>query len=101
MENNQRNSPQRNHGQDTKNDILRRTYRALFEKPKSRRMVATEIGYTDQTFMVTKPILDLIKSGRAQVVGMMKCSRSGEFVQAVTTNPAYFEIPKYKQGELF
>lgn len=101
MENNQRNSPKRNQGKDTKNKIAKRLYLALFKEPKSRRMAATEIGYPDQTFMVTDIICEWIKSGKAQVVGMIHCTRSGRKVEAVTTNPEFFEEPKYKQGELF
>ncbi|MGO3183158.1 MAG: hypothetical protein ACTIJ9_10030 [Aequorivita sp.] len=76
--------------QDTKEKEVKQLYKILYKKPISRRMAATELGYTDQTYMVTQNILDMIESGRAQVVGRIKCERSQNFVEAVTTNPAYF-----------
>lgn len=87
------------HGLDfTKNDtckykqkeLNKRLYKALFTKPLSRRMAATKIGYTDQTYMVTQTISDWIKQGKAAVIGQIKCSRSGRFVEKITTNPDLF-----------
>lgn len=63
----------------------------LFKKPISRRMAATALGHPDLTYMVTQDVSDMLKSGRAQVVGRIKCERSKRFVEAVTTNPEYFK----------
>jgi len=86
--------------QDSKKDaeIL---FKALYLKPISRRMAATKIGYPDQTFMVTQSVYDWIKQGRAQVIGVTKCERSGRFVQAVTTNPNFFNSIKDNQLKMF
>ena len=65
----------------------------LHARPITRRMAATELGYPDQTFMVTQNIFDLIVSGRAQVVGKMRCERSGHFAEAITSNPKHFIKP--------
>ena len=77
-------------GKDTKKDYTKELYNLLYNKPSSRRMVATELGFTDQTYMVTQCISDWIKQGKAMVIGSIKCSRSGRFVEAVTTNPKLF-----------
>lgn len=82
----------------TKNDYTKELYNLLYNKPLSRRMVATELGYTDQTYMVTQLIYDWIKQGKAKVIGAIKCSRSGRFVEAVTTNPELF--PKSNNNQL-
>ena len=82
-------------GKDTKKDYTKELYSLLYKKPLSRRMVATELGFTDQTYMVTQCISDWIKQGKAMVIGSIKCSRSGRFVEAVTTNPKLF--PKSNQ----
>lgn len=65
-------------------------FEALYNKPISRRMAATNIGYADQTYMVTQFIFDWIKAKKAEVVGTIKCERSLRYVQAVTTNPNLF-----------
>ncbi|GEM_PF-3170212 len=77
-------------GKYTKKDFTKELYSLLYKQPKSRRMVATELGFTDQTYMVTQCISDWIKQGKAMVIGSIKCSRSGRFVEAVTTNPKLF-----------
>ena len=82
-------------GKYTKKDFTKELYSLLYKKPLSRRMVATELGFTDQTYMVTQCISDWIKQGKAMVIGSIKCSRSGRFVEAVTTNPKLF--PKSNQ----
>ena len=66
-------------------------YKTLWQ-PKSRRMAATEIGYEDQTYMVTQRVSDWIKEGKAAVIGRIRCSRSKRWVQSVTTNPDLFPI---------
>ncbi len=85
-------------GKDTKKDYTKELYNLLYNKPSSRRMVATELGFTDQTYMVTQFIYDWIKQGKAMVIGNIKCSRSGRFVEAVTTNPELF--PKSNNNQL-
>jgi hypothetical protein len=44
-------------------------------------------------------IYDWIKQGKAYVIGKMKCTRSGRYVEAITTNPKLF--PKSAQLNLF
>lgn len=80
-------------------DIYKNLFEVLHTKPISRRMAATAIGYTDQTYMVTQTISDWIRDGRASVVGQIKCTRSDKWVQAITTNPELF--PKPNQTKLF
>jgi hypothetical protein len=77
----------------TKKDDAQRLFDILFQKPISRRMAATLLGYEDQTFMVTQSIYDWIEEGKVQVIGLIKCERSGQFVQGVTNNPKYFTKP--------
>lgn len=88
-------------GKYTKNDYTKELYDLLYKKPLSRRMVATELGYIDQTYMVTQYISDWIKQGKAMVVGVIKCSRSGRNVEAVTTNPELFPKPNNNQLTMF
>lgn len=83
-------SSKRRQAQYKKEADKKQLYKILYEKPISRRMAATALGYPDQTYMVTQPIIDMIKSGKAQVVGKMKCERSPRIVEAITTNPEYF-----------
>jgi hypothetical protein len=85
-------------GKDTKKDYAKELYNLLYKKPLSRRMVATELGFTDQTYMVTQFIYDWIKQGKAMVIGVIKCSRSGRKVEAITTNPELF--PKSNDNQL-
>ena len=42
----------------------------------TRRMLATELGYTDQTFMVTQDIEDLRELGKVFEIGKKRCERS-------------------------
>jgi hypothetical protein len=86
-------------GKDTKKGYTKELFKLLYKKTLSRRMAATELGFTDQTYMVTPFILDWIKQGKAAVIGVIKCNRSGRIVQAITTNPDLF--PKSNQLELF
>lgn len=86
---------------NTKKDYTKELYDLLYNKPLSRRMVATELGYTDQTYMVTQFIYDWIKQGKAMVIGGIKCSRSGRIVEAVTTNPELFAKSDNNQLTLF
>jgi RNA:NAD 2'-phosphotransferase (TPT1/KptA family) len=76
---------------DSKLELSKALYSVLYEKPKSRRMAATETGYPDMTYMVTNPVKRWIEQGRAQVIGGVRCSRSGRKVEAVTTNPELFK----------
>jgi hypothetical protein len=84
---------------DKQKKYVKLLYKELFDSAVSRRMAATNIGYTDQTYMVTQYINDWIKQGKAAVIGHIKCSRSGRFVERVTTNPDLF--PKSNQLNLF
>lgn len=83
-------SKSKQQAQDTKEKREKQLRKILFAKPITRRMAATALGYPNQTYMVTQPIFDLIKSGQAQVVGRMRCEQSTHMVEAVTTNPKYF-----------
>lgn len=76
--------------QDTKEKREKQLCKILFARPITRRMAATQMGYPDQTYMVTQLIFDLIKDGRAQVVGQMRCERSTNIAEAITSNPEYF-----------
>ncbi|MGJ8685765.1 MAG: hypothetical protein ACSHWW_14130 [Nonlabens sp.] len=80
-------------------EFKRALFNLLFDEPCSRRMAATKLGYTDQTYMVTQTIYDWIKEGRAAVVGQIKCHRSNRLVQSITTNQDLF--PKSNQLTLF
>jgi len=88
-------------GKYTKNDYTKELYDLLYKKPLSRRMVATELGFTDQTYMVTQYIFDWIKNGKAMVIGVIKCTRSGRKVEAITTNPELFPKSKNNQLKMF
>lgn len=88
-------------GKYTKKDYTKELYNLLYKKPLSRRMVATELGFTDQTYMVTQFIYDWIKQGKAMVIGNIKCSRSGRFVEAITTNPELFPKSNNNQLKMF
>ena len=98
MKNRQQNNPCNTQSQGTKKEYTNELFNVLLREPISRRMAATEIGFPDQTYMVTQLIYDWINQGKAQVVGKIKCDRSKRFVQAVTTNPDFFVKPI--QGEL-
>lgn len=86
-------------GKNTKKSYTKELFNLLYEEPLSRRMVATKLGFTDQTYMVTPYILKWIKQGKADVIGFIKCNRSGRIVQAISTNPDLF--PKSNQLKLF
>jgi hypothetical protein len=87
---NHKNTPNIRQDKDTKKGYTKKLFEMLSKKTMSRRMAATELGYIDQTYMVTPFILDWIKQGKAAVVGTIKCSRSGRLVEAITTNPNLF-----------
>jgi hypothetical protein len=86
---------------DTKNGYTRELYNLLYKKTLSRRMAATELGFIDQTYMVTPYILNWIKEGKAMVIGVIKCDRSGRMVEAITTNPNLFIKSSSNQLNLF
>lgn len=83
-------SKSKQQAQYTKEKREKQLCKILFERPITRRMAATQMGYPDQTFMVTQLMFDLIKSGKVQVVGQMRCERSTKIAEAVTSNPEYF-----------
>ena len=84
MENNQLNNPNafqhKRQGQDKEKEYVKQLFKLLQKQPLSRRMAATLVGFPDQTYMVTQFIYDWIKQGKAQVIGSIKCKRSGRFV---------------------
>lgn len=88
-------------GKDTKKEDAKKLFEVLYRHPMSRRMGATEIGYTDQTYMVTQFIYDWIRQGKAQVIGSIKCSRSQRIVECITTNPELFTAIISNQLDLF
>jgi hypothetical protein len=90
MENTNNNPLYNKHYKDTKKEDAIKLFNALIKEPLSRRMAATLIGYPDQTYMVTQLIFDWIAQGKAQVIGTIKCNRSGRFVQKITTNKELF-----------
>lgn len=99
---NQNNNPiNKSKGKSTKESDRKRIEQELKDRPMTRRMLATYIGYTDQTFMVTQAVRDLIKLGNAQVIGKMKCERSNHLAQVVTTDPHLFNNICSNQLSLF
>lgn len=88
-------------GKDTKEAHAKQLFQILHKVPISRRMAATYLGYTDQTYMVTQLINDWLKSGRAEIVGSVKCERSFRLVEAVTTNSDFFIKKKTNQLKMF
>ena len=96
---NQNNNPNKRHHQDKKKNQAKKLYSILYNRPISRRMAATQLGFTDQTYMVTQIIIDWLAQGKAAVVGKVKCSRSNQYVEAVSTNPNLF--PKSNQLKMF
>ena len=85
----------------SKKDYAKKLFEVLSNEPISRRMAATKIGFIDQTFMVTQLIYDWIKNGKAQVVCSVKCSRSGRFVEGITTDQEKFISPITNQLNIF
>jgi hypothetical protein len=103
MENKPQNSPKSfgdDKGKDTKKDYSKRLYSILSKEPMSRRMAATMLGFTDQTYMVTQLINDWIKNDKAAVIGVIKCARSGRKVEMITTNPELFKSESINDFEL-
>lgn len=93
MENNHSNSQKSfrtGRRKGNKKGYTKELYKLLYHKTLSRRMAATELGFVDQTYMVTPFILGWIKKGQAAVAGRIRCSRSGRMVEAITTNPDLF-----------
>ena len=84
----QNNNPSKRHNEGKENQA-KKLFNIL-KKPMSRRMAATYLGFEDQTFMVTQDIFDWLESGKAQIIGYIKCERSGHIVQAITTNTELF-----------
>ena len=99
MKNTNSNPLHKRQKQDTNKEYAKQLFKVLYDEPLSRRMAATKIGFTDQTYMVTQFIYDWVKQGKAQVIGVIRCSRSGRKVESITTNPELFE--KSNQLELF
>lgn len=99
---NHTNSPKKFFGEDVGKDKIEIDRQRLFEvlkNPQSRRMAATAIGYKDQTYMVTKSVYDWLNQGKAFVIGSIKCSRSGYWVQSITKDPE--KTPINRQLPLF
>ena len=88
-------------GVEAKGDYTRQLYKTLFQKPMSRRMAVTELGKPDQTYTITNQVNEWLKNGRAQIIKIAKCERSGRFVEFITTNPELFVFPKTNQFDLF
>ena len=102
MDKNQINSPKRNNGQDTKPILITLIKEELYNVATSRRNLATLLGYPDQTFMVTRPVRQLLDDGKAQVIGRVKCPRSGRWVEKISTNPELFrEVKSMHQLQMF
>ena len=101
MENQNNNPLHKRQGKDTKREYAKQLYSMLFDKPMSRRMAATKLGFKDQTYMVTQFIYDWIKQGKAQVIGSIKCKRSQRMVEAITTNPELFKEKNDNQLKMF
>ena len=101
MENTNNNPLHKDKCKDTKSDYATQLYSVLFSTPMSRRMAATEIGFIDQTYMVTQFVNDWIKQGKAQVIGSIKCKRSNRLVESVTTNPELFREKDNNQLKMF
>lgn len=88
-------------GKDLKGNFTRNLYKLFFTKPMSRRMAVTELGKPDQTYTITNQVNEWITNGRAQIVKISKCERSGRFVEFITTNPELFVLPETNQLDLF
>lgn len=86
---------------DKKREYAKRLFATLYKQPLSRRMAATQIGFPDQTYMVTQFIYDWIEQGKAQVIGSIKCKRSNRVVEAITTNPELFRTESNNQLKMF
>lgn len=101
MENNSYNPNHKRQDKDTNKPTAKQLVDVLYEKPISRRMAATLLGFPDQTYMVTQDVKDLIKAGHIQAVKKVKCERSGKFVQGITSNPEFFITVVNNQLNLF
>jgi hypothetical protein len=69
--NNSKSNPSSSNGKGkiNKSRDAKKLFKAFYDYPKSRRMGATEIGYEDQTYMVTQLVSDWLKTGKAEVCG--------------------------------
>lgn len=94
-------TPRQRQGKDTKREYSKELFKLLKKYPLSRRMAATMVGFPDQTYMVTQLIYNWIKQGKAQVIGVIKCTRSGRMVEAVSTNKNLFKSPDSNQLKMF
>jgi hypothetical protein len=104
MNNNIHNLPNgscRNESKNTKKNETQRLFDILNDKPITRRMAATLLGYPDQTFMVTQRVFDWKEEGKLQITGKLKCQRSKYYAEGITTNPKYFTTPSTNQLNLF
>lgn len=99
MKNTNSNPLHKRQGQDIKKEYAKQLFKVLYDEQLIRRMAATKIGFTDQTYMVPQFIYDWVKQGKAQVILGIRCSCSGRKVESITTNPELFE--KSNQLELF
>lgn len=76
-------------------------FKALFERPQLRRMAATAIGKSDQTCVVTRQINEWLIKGQAQVIGVIRCLRSGRLVESISIDPKQFRKKSRNQLSLF
>ena len=81
---------------DVKN-LSKELYNVFFNEPMSRRMAVTVLGKTDQTYAITNQVNEWLKTGRAQVIKIARCERSGRLVEFVATNPKDFIEPDRRQ----
>ena len=78
-------------------DLSKELFSIFYNKPMSRRMAVTELGKPDQTYVITNQVYKLLKTGKAQVIKIARCERSGRLVQFITTNPKNFIEPDTSQ----
>ncbi len=90
-----------NNGKDPQGNFTINLYKLFFVKTMSRRMAVTELGKPDQTYSITNQVNKWLRDGRAQIVEIAKCERSGKFVEFITTNPELFVYPETNQLDLF
>ena len=85
----------------SKVNYLKKVHEALHVPPISRRQLATKLGYPDQTFMVTQAVYDLIRLGKVQNIGKIRCSRTNVLVEGITSDQTYFKSENDYQLNLF
>jgi phage terminase large subunit-like protein len=73
---------------DEKDKVTRRKLiiDATKDAQLTRRMIATVIGYQDQTFMVTQSVKDLIKEDRLFETTKALCKRSNKKAMYLTSD---------------